>query len=173
MLQQLRTFAWIKSYILKGTINDYFCRTEQHCAYCIRSLKYLCLCVCVCVPGIAASRVTQECIWSQSQWSFLSGQLAWRGSQSWSWLNKPENQPKNTFWPVNLPLTLCACFAWNLVWCLHYTGPYCYLTSCISVAAGLQTPVVPIDITHERCPFLSHTHTNTPSHCQVSAVLPP
>lgn len=48
MLQQLRTFAWIKSYILKSTINDYFCRTEQRCAYCIRSLKYLCLCVCVC-----------------------------------------------------------------------------------------------------------------------------
>lgn len=35
MLQQPRTLAPIKSHILKSTINDYFCKAEQHCVDCI------------------------------------------------------------------------------------------------------------------------------------------
>lgn len=70
MLRQLGTFAPIKSHILKGTINDYFSKAEQHYVCCISSLNRLraCVCVCVCASHCAAaaeaadSRVTEECI---------------------------------------------------------------------------------------------------------------
>ena len=68
MLQQPRTFAPIKSHILKSSINDYFSQAEQHFVYCIRSLKCVCVyvcvsvcvCACVCVPGIVQQQQQQQ-----------------------------------------------------------------------------------------------------------------
>lgn len=83
MPQQSRTFAPIKSYILKSTINNYFSRAEEHCAYCIRSIKHLCVCVCACVwvrawvcQALQPLGLLRNAFEVKSQWSFLSAQLA-------------------------------------------------------------------------------------------------
>lgn len=75
------------------------------------SLKLSCVCV-SCIVQLLLW-VTEECIWSQSQWGSLSEQRAWRGSLT---RTGPARQPSSEliFWCVNLldafiTTVICVC----------------------------------------------------------------
>lgn len=170
MLRQLGTFGPIKSHILKGTINDYFSKAEQGCVCCISRLKCSCGCARVCArhcAAAAASRVTEECIWSQSQWSFLSAELAWRGSPSWTDLDhsgEKKQEPQNHLWVVHIwqkIYWMFVCVNWFM--CRTTSASHCYLTSWSLELAESYRPIVPTVKmrTHTHLVFFSWSNSGT------------
>lgn len=139
------------------------------------TLLSVCVCVRHALPPLGLLRNVFEVNHNEAFY------LAWRGSPNWSWLDRAENRPKNTFWPVNLPLALCLCVCVGAHECVCVcvcmkpdstaSGSFCYLTSCILVVAELWSPVVPIDVhrkkknvfplPHSSCLLSDCCHTDT------------